>query len=91
MGEVEGGGHRAAHQRPGAQTRRCLPPIGGDHELRALARLQVRAQMDGLAIVAILTDGEGERRSRMPVPDLRRIHPMPGRDVSGPQQEIDQG
>ena len=78
MGEVEGGGHRAAHQGPGAQTRRRLPPIGGHHELRALARLQIRAQVDGLAVVAILADGEGERRARIPVPDLRRIDPMLG-------------
>lgn len=74
----------------GAEASRLLPRTRRHDPLRAFAGCQVDPEPD-VAPVPILDDGQRERRARVPVPHLCGVDPVPVRNLTGPQQEVDGG
>src|SRR3954464_6450370 len=74
--ELEARRHRAADQRPVAETLRRLPDVSRHDRLRALATGKVGPQRHAVdGIVLIVRDLEPERRSGVVMPCLDRIDP----------------
>ncbi len=64
---------------------------GGPHDLRALAAQEVGPEMVGGGVVAVGAHRDYHRRAGMPVPDLGRVDPVPGRSLADAEQVVDRG
>jgi hypothetical protein len=90
--ELEARRHRAADQRPVAETLRRLPNVSRHDRLRAFATGKVGTQRHAVdGTVHVGRDLEPERRSGVVMPCLDRIDPVPVRALTARKQEIDRG
>ena len=91
MFEQKPGRHGTACQGPWSEASRRLPRAGRNERLRAFTRTQIHANPHVDDLYAVSRHGKGQRRPRVPVPDLDGIDPVPMGDFAGRQQKIDRG